>query len=350
MAKKALKIDNKISFISEFLKSINKFYLVVKDGELKVFNNFINSAFLPDNFTNKIVNNVKQIYNDLLRSDLQEFCFLNKKLKLNFYNKDIDFEFLVFKLGDEFYFILVNDGFIRDEFFRIAILNTLSHELKTPLTIIKGYIQYLLKLKDILKDSESFYNILNIVLSNVYRLEELVSELIEVSKFISGNVLLKDDIFSLKKLIDFVISKFRSKISNKNIKLVLDINLDGDDEIIGDFEKIRYALQEIIENAYKYGKDKIIIKAYKDNKGFYIQVKDNGVGIKKDIIGEIFHLFSRTNNELNRNVYGLGVGLFLVKKIIDSHNGKIIIKSKENKGTTVTIFIPFKLKKAGSRF
>jgi signal transduction histidine kinase len=346
MDKKALKIDNKISFISDFLKSINKFYLVIKEDELRVFNNFINSAFLPANFNNEIVNNVKQIYNELLKSNLQEFCFVNKKLKLNFYNKDIDFEFLVFKVGNEFYFILVNDGFIRDEFFRIAILNTLSHELKTPLTIIKGYIQYLLKLKD----TESFYNTLNIVLSNVYRLEELVSELIEVSKFISGNVLLKDDIFSLKKLIDFVISKFRSKISNKDIKLVLDINLDDDDEIIGDFEKIRYALQEIIENAYKYGKDKIIIKAYKDNKGFYIQVKDNGVGIKKEIINEIFHLFSRTNNELNRNVYGLGVGLFLVKKIIDSHNGEIIIKSKENKGTTVTIFIPFKLKKSDSKF
>jgi len=346
MDKKALKIDNKISFISDFLKSINKFYLVIKEDELRVFNNFINSAFLPANFNNEIVNNVKEIYKELLKSNLQEFCFVNKKLKLNFYNKDIDFEFLVFKVGNEFYFILVNDGFIRDEFFRIAILNTLSHELKTPLTIIKGYIQYLLKLKD----TESFYNTLNIVLSNIYRLEELVSELIEVSKFISGNVLLKDDIFSLKKLIDFVISKFRSKISNKDIKLVLDINLDDDDEIIGDFEKIRYALQEIIENAYKYGKDKIIIKAYKDNKGFYIQVKDNGVGIKKEIIGEIFHLFSRTNNELNRNVYGLGVGLFLVKKIIDSHNGKIIIKSKENKGTTVTIFIPFKLKKSDSKF
>jgi signal transduction histidine kinase len=346
MDKKALKIDNKISFISDFLKSINKFYLVIKEDELRVFNNFINSAFLPVNFNNEIVNNVKEIYNELLKSNLQEFCFVNKKLKLNFYNKDIDFEFLVFKVGNEFYFVLVNDGFIRDEFFRIAILNTLSHELKTPLTIIKGYIQYLLKLKD----TESFYNTLNIVLSNVYRLEELVSELIEVSKFISGNVLLKDDIFSLKKLIDFVISKFRSKISNKDIKLVLDINLDDYDEIIGDFEKIRYALQEIIENAYKYGKDKIIIKAYKDNKGFYIQVKDNGVGIRKEIINEIFHLFSRTNNELNRNVYGLGVGLFLVKKIIDSHNGKIIIKSKENKGTTVTIFIPFKLKKSDSKF
>jgi len=346
MDKKALKIDNKISFISDFLKSINKFYLVIKEDELRVFNNFINNAFLPANFNNEIVNNVRKIYNELLKSNLQEFCFVNKKLKLNFYNKDIDFEFLVFKVGNEFYFVLVNDGFIRDEFFRIAILNTLSHELKTPLTIIKGYIQYLLKLKD----TESFYNTLNIVLSNVYRLEELVSELIEVSKFISGNVLLKDDIFSLKKLIDFVISKFRSKISNKDIKLVLDINLDDYDEIIGDFEKIRYALQEIIENAYKYGKDKIIIKAYKDNKGFYIQVKDNGVGIRKEIINEIFHLFSRTNNELNRNVYGLGVGLFLVKKIIDSHNGKIIIKSKENKGTTVTIFIPFKLKKSDSKF
>jgi|GEM_PF-1718330 signal transduction histidine kinase len=346
MDKKGLKIGNKISFISDFLKSINKFYLVVKEDELKVFNNFINSAFLPANFDNEIVNNVKEIYNELLKSNLQEFNFVNKKLKLNFYNKDIDFEFLVFRVGNEFYFILVNDGFIRDEFFRIAILNTLSHELKTPLTIIKGYIQYLLKLKD----TESFYNTLDIVLSNVYRLEELVSELIEVSKFMSGNVLLKDDIFSLKKLIDFVISKFRSKISNKNISLVLDINLDDDDEIIGDFEKIRYALQEIIENAYKYGKDKIIIKAYKDNRGFYIQVKDNGVGIKKEIINEIFHLFSRTNNELNRNVYGLGVGLFLVKKIIDSHNGEIIIKSKENKGTTVTIFIPFKLKKSDSKF
>jgi len=346
MDKKNLKIDNKISFISDFLKNINKFYLVVNENELKIFNNFINSAFLPANFNDKIVNSVKEIYNEFIESNLQEFCFLNKKLKIDFYNKEIDFEFLVFKVDNDFYFILVNDGFIRDEFFRIAILNTLSHELKTPLTIIKGYIQYLLRLKD----TESFYNTLNIILSNVYRLEELVSELIEVSKFVSDNVLLKNDIFSLKKLLDFVISKFRSKISSKDIKLILDINLSDQDEIIGDFEKIRYAIQEIIENAYKYGKDQIIVKAYKGKDGFYIQVKDNGVGIKKEIINEIFHLFSRTNNELNRDVYGLGVGLFLVKKIIDYHNGKIIIKSKENKGTTVTIFIPFKLKKSDSKF
>ncbi len=65
---------------------------------------------------------------------------------------------------------------------------------------------------------------------------------------------------------------------------------------------------------------------------------------------DIFYLFNRTNNELNRNVYGLGVGLFLVKKIIDSHKGKIIIKSKENRGTNVIIFIPFKLKKSNSKF
>ncbi|MEM3394370.1 MAG: HAMP domain-containing sensor histidine kinase, partial [Candidatus Methanomethylicia archaeon] len=257
-----------------------------------------------------------------------------------------DFEFLIFRISNEYYFILINDSFIRDEFFRNSILNTLSHELKTPLTIIKGYVQYLLKSKD----TENLYNTLETILSNTYRLEELIGELIEVSKFISDNVLIKDDVFSLKKLIEFVISKFKPKITNKNIKLILELELNDDDEIIADFEKIRYAFQEILENAYKYGKDKIIVKAYKDEKGFYIQVKDNGLGIKKEIINDIFYLFNRTNNELNRNVYGLGVGLFLVKKIIDSHKGKIIIKSKENRGTNVIIFIPFKLKKSNSKF
>ncbi|MGC8815038.1 MAG: sensor histidine kinase [bacterium] len=346
MNKKKLDIIYRSNFISDFLRSINKFYIVINQNDVKIFNNFISSAFLPSNFDDIIVNEIKKIYNDIVKTNTEDFSFINKKIKINFYNKDIDFEFLVFKIGNEFYFILINDGFIRDEFFRNSILNTLSHELKTPLTIIKGYVQYLLKSKD----SDNFYNSLDIVLSNVYRLEELITELIEVSKFISGNVLLKDDIFSLKKLIDFSISKFKSKINNKNIQLILEIDIEEDDEIIADFEKIRYAFLEILENAYKYGKDQIIIKVYKDNKGFYIQVKDNGVGIKKNIINDIFNLFNRTNNELNRNVYGLGVGLFLVKKIIDSHNGQITIKSKENKGTTVTIFIPFKLRKSSSKF
>lgn len=346
MNKKNVDLIYPLNFINYFLKSINKFYLVINEKGVKIFNNFISSTFLPSNFNDRIVDEIKKIYNEITKSNIKDLNFVNKIIKLTFYNKDLDFEFLVFKMGNEFYFILVNDGFIRDEFFRNSILNTLSHELKTPLTIIKGYVQYLLKSKD----TANFYNTLDIVLSYVYRLEELITELIEVSKFISGNVLVKNDVFSLKKLIDFCVSKFKSKINNKNINLVLDIDIQDGDEIVADFEKIRYAFQEILENAYKYGKDQIIVKVYKDNKGFYIQVKDNGLGIKKDILNDIFYLFNRTNNELNRNIYGLGVGLFLVKKIIDFHNGQITIKSKENKGTTVTIFIPFKLRKSESKF
>lgn len=346
MDKKQVDINYNITLISDFLKNINKFYLVVNNNELKYFNNFINSSFLPTNFNDRIISAVKNLYTELIKIDLEELYFINKKIRLEFYNKELDFEFLIFRISNEYYFILINDSFIRDEFFRNSILNTLSHELKTPLTIIKGYVQYLLKSKD----TENLYNTLETILSNTYRLEELIGELIEVSKFISDNVLIKDDVFSLKKLIEFVISKFKPKITNKNIKLILELELNDDDEIIADFEKIRYAFQEILENAYKYGKDKIIVKAYKDEKGFYIQVKDNGLGIKKEIINDIFYLFNRTNNELNRNVYGLGVGLFLVKKIIDSHKGKIIIKSKENRGTNVIIFIPFKLKKSNSKF
>ncbi len=346
MSKKEIGLNYNLNLISDFLKNINKFYLVINENELKFFNNFINSSFIPTNFNDKIINAVKSIYNELIKINLKELHFINKKTKIEFYNKEIDFEFLIFKISNEYYFVLVNDSFIRDEFFRISILNTLSHELKTPLTIIKGYVQYLLKSKDI----QNLYNSLETILSNTYRLEELIGELIEVSKFISDNILIKDDVFSLKKLIEFVVSKFKPKITNKNIELILDLNLNDDDEIVADFEKIRYAFQEILENAYKYGKDKIIIKAYKTKKGFYIQVKDNGNGIKKEIINDIFCLFNRTDNELNRNIYGLGVGLFLVKKIIDSHKGDIIIKSKENHGTTVIIFIPFKLKKSDSKF
>ncbi|MFN3478204.1 MAG: sensor histidine kinase [bacterium] len=274
------------------------------------------------------------LFSSLITPILYSFNFVENIIiskQINYYSK-----YLKFRQS-------LNDNYLKYEFFRTNILNTLSHELKTPLTIIKGYIQYMIKFSK----EDNVLNIMNTMLNETYRLEEIISELIEVSKFYSNSVVIKRDVFSVNKLISMIVNKFEPKIKSKGMDIKVEISQE-DFEMIADFEKIKYVVSELIENSVKYGKSKIILKSWEDYKGYYFEIIDNGIGMSKEVIKNVFNLFIRTENELNRKVYGLGVGLFLVKKIVEAHEGEIKIKSQVNKGTNVKIFIPKHFSKSSS--
>lgn len=333
------KIDN----IEEFLSLLKKFYICFEDDTVNYNHEPLSDIVLPSDFIPNLIQKVKNFYNFNL-SKINEIK--KASITMLLHEREIVLEFIILNVDKKCYFILSNDSYIRYEFFRTNILNTLSHELKTPLTIIKGYIQYIMKS---LPQSEILLNIMSVMLNETYRLEEIILELIEVSKFYSNSVVLKKDIFTVSNLVNMVVSKLEPKIKSKGIDFKVEIKND-DFDIVADFEKIKYVISELIENAIKYGKDKIILKLYEDKEGFYFDIIDNGNGMSKEVIDNIFNLFMRTENELNRKIYGLGVGLFLVKKIVEAHNGDVIIKSKLNKGTKVSVFIPRMFSKSDSLF
>lgn len=319
--------------IEKFFEVLGKFYVCFEGNKVIDNEGSFADVVLPSEFFKSVVQKLKDYYSKNVNK-INDF----KKIVINeqIYGKSVDLEFVVISRKNKVFFILVNDNYVRYEFFRTSILNTLSHELKTPLTIIKGYIQYVMKS---FSNESNLSNIMATMLSETYRLEEIISELIEVSKFYSDNVIIRKDVFSVKNLISMVVNKFEPKIKSRDIKLEIEI-VSNDFEVIADFEKIRYVISELIENSIKYGKNRILIRTFEDFDGFYFEVIDNGRGMPKEIQKNIFNLFVRTDNELNRKIYGLGVGLFLVKKIVEAHKGEVIIKSKVNKGTKVTIFIP----------
>lgn len=326
--------------IENFLSTVRKFFISFKKDKIFYNEDHFSDIVLPKDFISLLIEKVKNFYYSN-KADLKKL----KKIviNINVYQKEIGLEFAIMSIEDSFYFVLLNDNYLRYEFFRTNILNTLSHELKTPLTIIKGYLQYIIKLA---KD-DNVINIMRTMLNETYRLEEIISELIEVSKFYSNSVVIRKDVFSVNKLMTMIASRFEPKIRAKGMIMNIEIK-NGDFEIIADFEKIKYAISELIENSIKYGKSKIIVRCQEDHQGYYFEVSDNGIGMPKEVINNVFNLFVRTENELNRKVYGLGVGLFLVKKIVEAHEGKIFLKSKVNKGTSVKIFIPKCFSKAES--
>ncbi len=339
---------NQEANIEQFLEVLRKFYISFKGNQVYYQESLLSDIVLPKNFILDVVNKVKDFY----LSNRNRIENIDKvSIKINVYQKEISLEFTIIKKSDKYYFILLNDNYLRYEFFRTNILNTLSHELKTPLTIIKGYIQYMIKsLPTFEKDNlKNLFNLLSTMLNETYRLEEIISELIEVSKFYSNSVIIKRDIFSVLKLMQMIKNKFEPKIKSKGFNFEIEIE-NGDFDIIADFEKIKYIISELIENSMKYGKNKILVRCYEDLNNYYFEVIDNGIGMSKEVIDNVFNLFMRTENELNRKVYGLGVGLFLVKKIVDAHNGKIEIKSKVNKGTSIKILLPKHFSKSESLF
>ena len=328
-------VGNKVDVenIEKFFEILGKFYVCFEGNKVIDNKSAFTDVVLPPEFFTSVVHKLKDYYSKNVNK-ITDY----KKVVINehIHGKSVDLEFVVISKKNKLFFILVNDNYVRYEFFRTSILNTLSHELKTPLTIIKGYIQYVMKS---FANESNLSNIMATMLSETYRLEEIISELIEVSKFYSDNVMIRRDVFSVKSLINMVVNKFEPKIKSRDIRLEIEI-VNDDFEVIADFEKIRYVISELIENSIKYGKDKIVIRAFEDFDGFYFEIIDNGRGMPREIQKNIFNLFVRTDNELNRKIYGLGVGLFLVKKIVEAHKGEVSIKSKVNKGTKVTIFIP----------
>ncbi|MCX7759032.1 MAG: HAMP domain-containing histidine kinase [bacterium] len=303
----------------------------------------LKDVFLPNNFIKSLIDKVRNFY----FTNMENIDKINTTIiTTSLHEREMNLEFIILHKDNKYFFVLSNDSYIRYEFFRTNILNTLSHELKTPLTIIKGYVQYVMKS---LPEKNALMNIMSVILNETYRLEEIISELIEVSKFYSNSVIIKKDIFSVNSLVNMVINKFEPKIKSKGVSMSVEIQ-NNDFEIVADFEKMKYVISELIENSIKYGKDKIFLRCFEDTEGFYFEIADNGKGMSKEIIKNLFNLFIRTENELNRKIYGLGVGLFLVKKIVEAHGGEVYIKSKINRGTKVTIFIPRTFSAAASLF
>lgn len=218
---------------------------------------------------------------------------------------------------------------------RKEIVANVSHELRTPLTSIIGFIKGILD-GVIPKDEEDKY--LSIAYEEANRLKELTKDIVDVAKLESGNMKLNKENFVLNNLVHDVYIELEDMVKEKNLDFILE-EKDKNILINADKARIRQVLINILNNSVKFTeKGSITISIEKVNEKAKITVKDTGIGIQKDKISYLFNKFY-TANDYGSATSGAGLGLNIVKTIIDMHEGEVNIKSEVNKGTTVTVIL-----------
>ena len=221
------------------------------------------------------------------------------------------------------------------------LMANVSHDLKTPLTMIKAYAELILDIN--INDKEKCISNLNIIIEEVNRLNDLVNDILALTKV--ENDLDKLDIsnFDLIKLIEKIVKQhniyvikdgYSIKFIHDNIKELM---------VDADKKKIEQVIYNLLNNALNYTGDnkKVTIKVVEDDKDYTIMVIDSGKGIAKKETDHIFDRYYRSKKNHKRYVYGTGLGLSIVKNILLLHNFDYGVTSKKNKGTTFY----FKIKK-----
>lgn len=223
----------------------------------------------------------------------------------------------------------------KDEFISVA-----SHELKTPLTSIKGYLQLLHRTIES-RDEEKIKKQLTKVEDQVEKLHQLVVDLLDISRIESGELKLNKAYFSLDKLLDQVIENARQTNPDHDIKR----NGYAGAQVFADEMRLEQVLVNFITNAVKYspGKNEININVKILPGKLYIGVQDFGIGIGSHDLANIFNKFYRVE-EVTQRFHGLGIGLFICRQIIEKHGGEIGAKSVPGEGSEFYFCIPVESK------
>lgn len=223
---------------------------------------------------------------------------------------------------------------------KTEFVSSVSHELRTPLTSIKGYAAILLagKLGELPEEIRVRLDKIN---RHTDELVQFVNDLLDISRIEAGKTTMKQSSEELKKIIDEVSDLLSTQLKDKQIELSCDI-ADDAGVVFVDAGQIKRVLINLINNAIKFSppKGKITVKTHKADKQVQIDVSDNGCGIPEHAQESIFEEFYRVDNPVNQQLRGSGLGLTLVKNIIEAHKGKIWVKSQAGIGSTFSFTLP----------
>ena len=214
---------------------------------------------------------------------------------------------------------------------RRDLLANVSHDLKTPLTMIKGYAEMI---RDLNYNNEEKRNAnLNVIIEETERLNILVEDILTLSKIQANKDTLNKEEFDLVLLINNIIKRY--SIYKETEGYIFEVNTPNEVIVKADKKKIEQVIYNLINNAINYTGDdnKIIINVIKDKK-IRVEIKDTGKGIKKEDLPHIWEKYYHSKKKHKRNVIGTGIGLSIVKTILESHKSKYGVESKINKGTT----------------
>jgi len=222
------------------------------------------------------------------------------------------------------------------ENFRKDFLANVSHELKTPLTTLQGYIDTLID--GAVTDPDVNMKYLQRSSFTIERMITMVEDLETITKLEQNTDPLHITKFDFITLVKEVIEIMELKANTRNIRMIIQNHTNAPVYVLADKEKIRQVLINLIDNSIKYGRQsgKTFIKIYYFEQNLLIEIEDNGIGIEEDHLQRIFERFYRVDKSRSREVGGTGLGLAIVKHIIEAHNQHINVRSKVGVGTTFT--------------
>ncbi|MBN2571472.1 MAG: hypothetical protein JXA68_05040 [Ignavibacteriales bacterium] len=221
------------------------------------------------------------------------------------------------------------------EIYRKQFLANVSHELKTPIFNIQGYIETLIDggLEDLSIRKEYLLK----ASKNIDRMTNIIEDLEIISQIEDGKLNLEYRKFTLCELVFEVFDSFQKLAIEKNIHLYIKDGCDRAISVVADRERIRQVLVNLISNSIKYGKEdgRTAVSWYDMDENILVEIADNGIGIAKEHLSRVFERFYRVDKDRSRRQGGTGLGLAIVKHIIEAHNQTINVRSNLEEGTTI---------------
>jgi len=349
-------LENKIRIISEdkdkmkvVLSSVIEGIVAIdKEGRIILFNHALETMIdcssdrILGKFHWEIIRNNQ--LNELLKETLQKGYNLTREIALFSPQEKIFYASAnPLKEKNEIWgaVVVLNDitEIKKLEKMRSEFVANVSHELRTPLTSIQGFVETLKE--GAINDPEKAQYFLEIIEKQSNRLNNLIEELLQLSKIESQEIAMNLQSINLRDLIDKTISEFKKKIEQKDHKIK--INISPQLPLVKvDPEQIEVVFRNLLDNAVKYTPDggEIYISALEKAENIYIEVADNGIGISAEHLPRIFERFYRVNKDRSRKLGGTGLGLAIVKHIVQVHKGTIGVESKPGKGSKFFFTLP----------
>jgi two-component system phosphate regulon sensor histidine kinase PhoR len=221
-------------------------------------------------------------------------------------------------------------------------INNMTHELKTPISTIALSSDMLMR-GDFSKDPEKLQRYASIIFKENKRLENQVERVLNVAKMDKETLHLKKDVLNIHELLTEVKENFEFNQTEKGGNIQLDLQASPF-IILADPVHVSNVVYNLLDNAVKYCEVEpdITVKTKNENNGFLLEIADNGIGIRRENVKQIFDKFYRVPTGNIHNVKGFGLGLYYVKIVIEQHGGSIQVRSTLGKGTVFTIWLPLK--------
>ncbi|MBI4367989.1 MAG: PAS domain-containing protein [Candidatus Omnitrophica bacterium] len=221
---------------------------------------------------------------------------------------------------------------------RQEFVANVSHELKTPLTSLKGFVETLLR--GAVQDPERAKSFLEMMENDTDRLNRLIDDLLELSQIESKSVPLKPETVDLAETVRQILVRFQSSVQEK--KITVENRIKQGTSVFADRDRLKQILINLVDNAIKFNREggRIVLEAQETGKEMSVSVSDTGAGIPQENIPRIFERFFRADKARSRELGGTGLGLSIVKHLVEAHGGRIWCESRVGKGSKFFFTVP----------